>query len=189
MADLLHEILERCRLREQSAFTELVKRFQDRSLDLARSLTEDQHLAEDVVQQAFLIAFCKLDQLKNDDAFPGWFRQIVRTQALRITRKKKANLRELRLPQESDLLPDQQIEQQELRNMIRQSLSELSKQNQQTTELFYFNEQSCGEVAKTLNIPSGTVRRRLHEARNQLRCLLKHCCEDTDTEQENKIPL
>lgn len=189
MIDLLPTILERCRQREPSAFAELVKRFQEKALDLARSLTGDRHLAEDVVQQAFLVAYCQLNQLKNDMAFPGWFRQIVRTQSLKIVQQKNIDPKELDALQRSHFSPSEQIELQELRDMIRQSLSKLSETHRLTMELFYLDEHSCNEVAETLNVPSGTVRRRLHQARNQLRSMLKdYEGSFAETEQKNEFP-
>jgi RNA polymerase sigma-70 factor (ECF subfamily) len=188
--DLLPEILEQCRQKEPTAFAELVIRFQEKALDLAQSITQDRHLAEDAVQQAFLIAYCRLNQLKNDNSFPGWFRQIVRTQSLKVVQKKVIDPNEFEALQKPDISPSEQFEYQELREMIRQSLLKLSEMNRQTVELFYLNEQSCSEVAKTLNIPSGTVRRRLHQARNHLQSILKDYYEIPliETTQKNEIP-
>ncbi|MHC4551712.1 MAG: RNA polymerase sigma factor, partial [Planctomycetota bacterium] len=80
MAELLTDLLERCQHGDPAAYQAIVRRFQGKGLDLASSLIGDRHLAEDAVQNAFLTAFSRMDQLREPAAFAGWFRQIVRTE-------------------------------------------------------------------------------------------------------------
>lgn len=172
MAKLLIEVLECCRKGEQAAFEEIVKRFQSKALDLAKSLIGDKHLAEDAVQSAFMTAFCRLSQLRQPEAFAGWLRQIVRTEALKVIRKNQKSRQEISEQEDNQLSPIEKIEFEELRQIVRKSLSELSRDNRQTAELFYLDEQSCAEVADTLNIPTGTVKRRLYDVRQKLQDVL-----------------
>jgi len=172
LAKLLIEVLECCRKGEQAAFEEIVKRFQSKALDLARSLIRDKHLAEDAVQSAFMTAFCRLKQLRQPEAFAGWFRQIVRTEALKVIRKNQKNYQEISEQDSNQLSPIEKIELEELRQIVRKSLAELSRDNRQTAELFYLDEQSCAEVANTLNVPAGTVKRRLYDVRQKLQDVL-----------------
>jgi RNA polymerase sigma-70 factor (ECF subfamily) len=172
VAKLLIEVLECCRKGEQAAFEEIVKRFQSKALDLAKSLIGDKHLAEDAVQSAFMTAFCRLSQLRQPEAFAGWLRQIVRTEALKVIRKNQKSRQEISEQEDNQLSPIEKIEFEELRQIVRKSLSELSRDNRQTAELFYLDEQSCAEVADTLNIPTGTVKRRLYDVRQKLQDVL-----------------
>jgi DNA-directed RNA polymerase specialized sigma24 family protein len=68
------------------AFGELVLRFQDMAFACAYAVLGDAYLAEDVAQDAFVVAWQKLDQLREPDAFPGWFKRIVLSQCNRLTR-------------------------------------------------------------------------------------------------------
>jgi RNA polymerase sigma factor (sigma-70 family) len=172
VAELLIEVLQRCRKGEQAAFKEIVRRFQSKALDLARSLIGDKHLAEDAVQSAFLKTFCRLSQLRQAEAFPGWFRQIVRTEALKVIRKNDKSRQEVAEQDGNQLSPIERIEREELRQIVRKSLFELSRDNRQTAELFYLDEQSCAEVANILNVPAGTVKRRLYDVRQKLQDVL-----------------
>ena len=81
MAELLNELLARCRRGDGQAVRTLVQRFGDSVRALARALLDDEHLAEDAVQAALLTAVQRLDQLRQPEAFAGWLRQIVRTEA------------------------------------------------------------------------------------------------------------
>lgn len=195
MTELLADLLERCRKGDQSAYHILVRRFQAKALDLAAALVGDRHLAEDVIQEAFLTAFSRLNQLRQPEAFAGWFRQIVRNQALKTARKNDKAKEELVEHQGKQLTPAENIERQELRQIVCKALAELPKSSRETAELFYLDQQSYIEVANTLNVPKGTVKRRLHDARQQLRGMLLGYVEmpvakrKTKRKSDTQIPL
>jgi len=186
VAELLADLLERCRKGDQSAYQVVVKRFQNKALDLAKALIGDKHLAEDAIQEAFLTAFCRLNQLREPAAFVGWFRQIVRTEALRVVRKNSRNREKVVGYQSNQLSPLKKIELEELRQIIHQALSGLSESGRQTAELFYLDEQSCAEVAHALNVPTGTVKRRLYDTRQKLRDMLLGYVEDSAAKRKTK---
>src|SRR5215467_9981996 len=71
------------------AFGELVIRFQDMAFACAFAVLRDAYLAQDTAQEAFVIAWQKLAQLREPAAFPGWFKRIVVTQCTRLTRCKR----------------------------------------------------------------------------------------------------
>ena len=62
---------------KQESFREIVLRFQDMAYGCAYAVLRDYWLAEDVAQEAFITAWQKLHQLRQPEAFPGWFRQVV----------------------------------------------------------------------------------------------------------------
>ena len=73
------------------AYGRLVERFRDMACGYAYSILGDFHLAEDMAQEAFIVAFGKLGQLGQPEAFPGWFRRIIWSCCGRITRQKALN--------------------------------------------------------------------------------------------------
>src|SRR5437763_633710 len=74
------------------AFGEIVKRFQDMAYACAYAVLGDFHLAEDAAQEAFIIAWRNLNQLRTPEAFPGWFKRIVLSQCNRLTRNKQMEM-------------------------------------------------------------------------------------------------
>jgi RNA polymerase sigma factor (sigma-70 family) len=66
---------------DQAAFYELVRRHRVKACGIARSLIQDHHLAEDIVQEALIRAFLQLGTLVDGSRFLPWFHRIVRTQA------------------------------------------------------------------------------------------------------------
>ncbi len=172
----MDNVLKRCRTGEEDAITTLVVRFRAKALDLAGALLRDEHLAQDAVQEAFLTALARLDDLREPAAFPGWFRQIVRTQCNRIRRRRKeeptdqvdhAELEKVGSP--SDL-----AERRELRERVRQALASLPPIGREAAEMFYLEERRCADIGCELDVPLGTVKRRLHDARQRLRTTLLH---------------
>ena len=186
MAELLADILERCRKGDKSAYQIIVKRYQNKALDLATALIGDRHLAEDAIQEAFLSAFCRLSQLREPEAFVGWFRQIVRTEALRISRKNSKNREKVANYRSNQLSPIDKIKLKELRQIVCKALSELPKSHRETAELFYLDGQSCIEVSDKLNVPTGTVKRRLYDARQKLRNILLGYIEEPLVKKKTK---
>jgi len=172
-AEPLAQLLARCRARDGAAVAVLVGRFESGARDLARAWLRDGALAEDAVQEAFVTALARLNQLREPEAFPGWFRQIVRTHANRLSRKRH----EAPLSAGTETV-DQRgtaagvLLRDELHEQVRRALDALPRAGREAAQLFYLDELSCRQVAAELGIPAGTVRRRLHDARRRLRGML-----------------
>lgn len=65
--------------------------------------------------------------------------------------------------------PQTEAEAQGLRELVRKSLALLPDKGRVAIELFYLDERSIAEVSRHLGIPVGTVKRRLHDARQRLK--------------------
>jgi RNA polymerase sigma factor (sigma-70 family) len=81
------QLVEAAQAGDREAYAALVQRFQGMAYAMASRYVGDQHLAQDVVQDALIEAFVHLPQLKEPSAFPGWFRQIVFRQCTRLLRQ------------------------------------------------------------------------------------------------------
>lgn len=91
--------------------------------DLAAAILKDRHLAEDAVQAAFVAALGKLGQLHEAEAFPAWLRQIVRTQAHRILRKRQERCEEVVEPVANEAPPEEHLQQRERQEPARLTAS------------------------------------------------------------------
>jgi cytohesin len=161
----------------ERAFAEIVRRFQDMAFGLAYAVLGDAALAEDAAQEAFLSAWRELDNLREPDAFPGWFRQIVRTQCSRLTRNK-------RLPTvsfegspaalfaaapERDCDPLKRAERAEVTGAVHAALGALPEHERMATALYYIGGHDQAAIAAFLGVPVTTVKKRIHSARQRLR--------------------
>ena len=182
-------LLTRCKTGEDEAISTLVRRFQPWGLYLANQILSDTDLAEDAVQEAFLAVLAHLSDLREPEAFTGWFRRIVTTYALRIARnRKELPLADGMEPVSEEGLSLEHPDEADLKEKVREALKNLTPVSRETTELFYFDELSCAEIADVLQIPKGTVRRRLHDSREQLRSMLLGYIGSGTTDEKEKKP-
>ncbi len=156
---------------DPDAFAALVRRFQDMAVGYGYSLVGDRQLAEDVAQEAFLTAYLHLSTLRQPAAFPGWLRRIVERQARQVRRRQSDCL-----PLEAAVNwpattpePAVLVEQGEVREQLAAALAALPEAQRVVIALFYISDYSLQEISTFLGIPVGTVKSRLHTARERLK--------------------
>ena len=88
--DDTYSILQ-CLQGNADAFEPLVRRYQNAAFAVAMGFLRDRTDAEDVVQDAFVAAYCKLSQLKDPAVFGSWFHRIVVNRCKEWSRQKKVN--------------------------------------------------------------------------------------------------
>lgn len=157
---------------KHEAFAELVKRFQDMAYACAYAVLGDLHLAQDAAQEAFISAWQKLSQLRQPEAFPGWFRRIVLTECHRLKRGNRLRFVSLddgaRVPS-ADADPQAAIERDELAKAVLTAIEMLPENERIVVVLFYVKEYSHRDISAFLEVPLTTVAKRLYSARVRLR--------------------
>ena len=130
--------------------------------------------ADDVLQEIYLTAYRKFDQLKSTDAFKAWLISIARNKCSDYFRE-KATLLEI---------PIDAIEEKALSTgrhgvtdmlTVRETLSRLGDKDKQILYLYFWKELPQAEIAKRLNIPLGTVKSRLHTAKQRFKSRYPYC--------------
>lgn len=153
------------------AFEEIVRRFQDLALACARARLRDPALAEDAAQDAFLVAWERLAQLRETAAFPGWLRRLVLTQCHRRLRAKRLDLQpdseSEAMPAASD--PAADVEAADVAALVRLALTALGPADRLALILFYGSGHTQAEIADWLGVPVTTVSRRLAHAKRRMR--------------------
>ncbi len=175
------ELVVSSRLSDPEAFAELVRRYQDMAVGYAVSVLGDFHLAQDASQEAFLEAYQRLDQLREPAAFGGWLRRMVFKRCDRITRRKRPPMVNLdaaaAVPDPADAAHDH-AETLDMRRQVLDAIRSLPPAVGETTLLYYFGQRNQREIAAFLEVPVGTVKRRLHEGRKLLEGRLMNLAED-----------
>ncbi len=159
----------------QQAFAELVGAFYENAYRWAYTRLNDADLAQDAAQEAFVVAYQMLHQLQEPKAFAGWFKQIVLSQAYRLLRDKRPLTQAVDLSQEIATLepgPVALVENGELKERVMTAVQSLPENEQIVTRLFYLNGYSQKEIARLLELPLTTVKKRLQYARRNLRGIL-----------------
>jgi RNA polymerase sigma factor (sigma-70 family) len=155
-------------------FGELAMRFEAAAFRWAYSILGDTHLAQDAVQEAYLIAFLHIEQLREPQAFAAWFRQIVFTACTRLIRRRDI-VTKLREQATDENVPDpsEVVEEHEDKDSVHQAVRTLPEHERIVADMFYFSDYSQEEIARVLAVPVTTVKKRLQHARERLRRMLE----------------
>jgi RNA polymerase sigma-70 factor (ECF subfamily) len=169
------ELVSRAKQGDQDAFTSIVLRYGDRLYAVAFRILRDASRAEDAVQQAFLMAWRELHRLRDDDRLEAWlYRLLVNVcfADLRHTRRWQPGLRVIADPENGPSTEDAQVS-VALRDELERAFRRLSGEQRVVLAMHHYLGLSGDEIAETLGLPSGTVRSRLHYARQQMRAAIE----------------
>jgi RNA polymerase sigma-70 factor, ECF subfamily len=155
----------RCRQGDERALAFLIDRHRNRLVRTATNLLRDRHEAEDVAQESFLKAFRELDKLRDDRAFSGYLYRICVRLCMDRLRLKRAETVEF------DRAQPHEGGRVENRVLIEKLLAQLPAELRTTLVLREMEQLSYDEVAEAMSVPIGTVRSRLHTARERFRKL------------------
>ena len=161
----------------------LVETYQIEAIQAACLITGDRATAEDVVQDAFLRAFDKIQGFDETRPFRPWFVRMVVNDSIKaaIRQSRQISLKDdgeadyktvLQKLTEYIREPEDAFEQKELVTEMRQAIARLSPSQRAAVVLHYFLNMSTAESAGQLNCAPGTLRWHLSVARARLRSLL-----------------
>lgn len=161
---------------QKEAFGQLICKYQDRLYNGMVQVLRNETEAEDVVQDAFVLAFTKLGTFKGNSAFFTWLYRIAYNVAItRIRRRRptvsidgKDETGRMDFPDVGPK-PGDRIEQHEESVQLRKALDRLSHEHRAILVLREMDEMDYDAISEILDLPIGTVRSRLHRARNHLR--------------------
>ena len=172
------ELVERARRGNGAASGELFTRYWRAARAAAFGVTGEWAAAEDAAAEGFRAAWTGLDSLRDPDRFGPWLRRIVVRKARLADRSGRAvadeTLDELPAAEET---ADEVLERLQLAVLVQQLVRDLPPRLREAVSLFYFEGYDTESAARFLEIPPGTVRRRLHEARLELRSAADHILE------------
>lgn len=155
----------RCRLGDENAMSFLIARHRSRLIRTASNLLRDRHEAEDVSQDAFLKGFRELHKLRDDRAFSGYLYRICVRLCMDRLRARKPEVTEF------DSVQPHSGGAVENRVVVEKLLTQLPAELRTTLVLREMEQLSYEEVAEVMHVPVGTVRSRLHTARERFRNL------------------
>jgi RNA polymerase sigma-70 factor (ECF subfamily) len=158
-------LIVRCQEGSREAFEILLHRYRERVLNLAFSLLHSRDDAEDAAQEAFTQAFATIGSFRNEAQFWTWLYRITLNICLHRKRRMKShdNIDDC----EHSGADAQQAAEAKL--MVESALNELSTPLRLVLILREMHDLSYEEIAQVLNLPIGTVRSRLSEARRKFK--------------------
>jgi len=168
-------LVERVRGGDATAFEELVHRHMRRAYTVAWRLLGQRQDAEDVVQESFVAALVKIETFERGRPFVPWLLRIVVNRAIN---HRNAGARRLVQPMPDEVVsrepsPFETAERAQLRERLGRALETLPEPQRWVVQLFDIDGFSGSEIASMLDMPEGTVRWHLHQARQALRATLE----------------
>ena len=177
------ELIERFQNGDTEAFNPLVLKYQQKIYNLLYQRVRDRETAKDLSQDVFLKAFQGLPHFKQDSTFYSWLYRIASNCGVDFMRKQKRRkvlmFGELPLDADNTLQmaqvypsPAELIENEELGQIIRKAVRQLSPGQRRVFKMRYRRELPIKEIAIRLNKSEGTIKAHLHHAHQKLRSLL-----------------
>jgi RNA polymerase sigma-70 factor (ECF subfamily) len=167
------ELVRQARAGDRAAYGELVARFQPAIYAIALSKLRNPVEAQELTQEVFIHGMTKLDQLRDAHCFGGWLRQITVRMALnRLTRRGPAYGTDPEVLQNTvgeEHSPLDDLVRAERHEELYRGLDRLKAVDKATLVAFYINGRSLKQMSAEFETPVGTIKRRLHVARNRLR--------------------
>lgn len=157
--------LQRLRQGDERALAWMISRHRVRLLRVAANVLRDSHEAEDVAQEAFIRAFREVKNLRDDRAFAGFLYRICVRLCMDRLRSRRPE------PAEFDREVSDQGTRIENRVVIEKLLQLLPTDLRTTLILREIEQLSYDEISHLMHVPVGTVRSRLHAAREKFRVL------------------
>jgi RNA polymerase sigma-70 factor (ECF subfamily) len=167
---------------DRDAFDELARRYSRRAFAIAYRILRHTQDAEDLVQDAFIAALAAIATFDSARPFGPWFFKIIVNRALnavnaRSTRERYATV--IRISNDVVALDGDPAERSEIRTRFRTAIEALPHHQQLIVELSDIDGRSSTEIGEMLDLPRGTVRWHLHQARKTLRVTLAALLEKT----------
>ncbi|HZJ55322.1 MAG TPA: RNA polymerase sigma factor, partial [Myxococcaceae bacterium] len=159
------------------AFELLMRRNNERLYRTIRSLVPDEDEVEDLMQQAYLLAFTRLGQFAHGARFSSWLLRIGLNEALQRLRRDRRWPRAAPevLEEEPSMhaTPEQGLARAQLNHLLEQLVDELPESHRSVLVLREVQQLSTAEVAEALGLSADNVKQRLSRAKAMLRDALE----------------
>ena len=164
---------------EKELFEILLRRYNQRLFRVIRSYINSEDDVRDIMQDAYVKAYIKLEQFNNQSSFSTWLIRIGINEALQFIRKRKrqtTNYGEtesienvFHLPDTNQMNPEKQAITTETRILVEQAVDRLPEKYRVVFMLHQVEGLSNPEIAECLKLTDSNVKVRLHRAKNILK--------------------
>ena len=184
------DVVERARTGRESAFRELIRRYERPVFSVIYRMVRDRELAEDLAQDTFIKVLNALDKYDPSYKFSSWIFKIAHNTTIDHLRKKELDTLSLDgsphartaeqaeatsfTPADTGLDPARYTESQQIGSEIELAIGELRPQYREAILLWHVEGRPYDEIAEIMDLPLGTVKTYIHRGRNELRHKLEH---------------
>jgi RNA polymerase sigma factor (sigma-70 family) len=181
-ADL--KLIRRCKLGEEAAFQAVLDRYRGAIYNLCWRMTRNDEDARDLAQEVFIKVFTLLDRYDEQYAFSSWLFRIATNHCIDHLRRQRLRMlslerdggteddeAEMQIPADGPE-PDVVLQRREALDKLEEVIADLPPHYRVITLLRHDQQLSYEEIAETLQLPLGTVKARIHRARNMIQQML-----------------
>lgn len=162
------ELLRACRRNDESAWEEIVKRYQRLVYTIPRRAGLDEDLAAEVFQEVFTTLLEKLDEIEQPDRLHAWIVTTARRKTWRIMGRERLSGAQPAIEDEIDAfdklpdnlpLPDEVMLQLEQQHMVRSAVLRLDHRCRKLLTLLFYTEEPppYSEIASAIGAPEGSI--------------------------------
>jgi RNA polymerase sigma factor (sigma-70 family) len=171
------DIIEKCIQNDRQAQLKLYNQYCKGMLVVAQRFVKDTMEAEDIVQEAFIKAFTKLEQYKAEVTFGAWLKRIVINKSIDLLKSKKQRLIDLEevhlnvvdTDYENEWLVDDSI----TVDIVKQAIQQLPEKYEYVVMLYLIEGYDHQEISDILSISEVASRTQLSRGKSKLQELLK----------------
>lgn len=167
-------LLKRIKSGDRGACVTLIDRHYQQVYWYLLDLSRNEETAADLTQNTFANAWRAVGRFEGRSTFRTWLFSIARNEFLTEVRKsgrypELMEFSELEVMEDPAPSPEEHVAEQDLLAAVRARVAELPGRYREVVSLHYFSRMTLREVAGVLNIPSGTVKSRIHKALSLLK--------------------
>jgi len=170
-------IIEKVLAGDAQTFEMLILKYQSKLFATILNVVKDRELAEDITQEAYMKAFQKLDTLKDHNQFYAWLKRIALNLALNHFERSKRIMDVENEEDETSFFeripdgesPEELVVKDELKRYVRHFVEALPDKLRVVIIFREIEDMSYEEISEIMNIPIGTVRSRLFNARQMIK--------------------
>ena len=172
------ECVKRVQRGDTESFEILMRRHQKTTFNLIYRFVGDYDEASETAQEVFLSAYKSIQQFRGDASFSTWLYRIAfnhastRRESLHNKLKREVALDDTVILVDGGADPAASAERREIQQCVQQALNSLDRDDAQIILLRDLQDVRYEDIAETLDVPVGTVKSRLHRARQALRASL-----------------
>ncbi len=166
-------LIIRCKENDEEAVKLLWKRWHPRILKWSFNFLGDTDMADEIAQESWISIFRGLNQLNDPALFRFWAYRIVQRRSMdhfRQQKKERLMTEELKL---ENVTESEDIQSPDKLEFMLKAIMELPRMQQEILRLFYLEKYPVKMIAKMIELPEGTVKSRLFNARQLLKKKLK----------------
>ena len=180
----MSDLVQKARENDQEALTEIYKISSPAVYKTIRVLIKDEDTVYDILQDTYVKAFTRLNQLQNPDKLIPWLKMIANNLAKDWLKKSKPvfftdiyggeELEDIPFEESiedvrSELNPEMAMDQQEAKRLVMEILDHLPEDQRVVIGMFYYEEMSVKDIAQTLGVSENTVKSRLSYGRRKIK--------------------